>query len=247
MSVAAQKREHIFLTAAWLDLVMLNYQVDPELLWEHVPEGTQLDTFAGKTYISLVGFRFCRTKLFAKLAVPFHGEFAEVNLRFYVRREVNAESRRGVVFIAEIVPRHAIAMTARIVYGENYVRLPMRYTVEQGGKVIAPEYAFRLDGNWCRLWARGEGQAALPRDGSGEQFITEHYWGYSRRRNATLEYHVEHPPWGVWSKSEGGFEGDASALYGAKLGEVIQQKPDSAFIADGSEVTVYKGKQTGGA
>ena len=246
MSVAAQKREHIFLTAAWLDLVVLNYEVDPELLWEHVPDGTELDTFDGKTYVSLVGFRFCRTKLFGKVAVPFHGEFAEVNLRFYVRREVDGELRRGVVFIAEVVPKRLIATTARLVYGENYVRLPMRYTVEQGARKMAVEYAFRLKRSWCRLWAEGQGQAVLPQQGSLEQFITEHYWGYSRRPNATLEYHVEHPPWGVWSKSEGGFEGDASALYGAKLGEVIQQKPDSAFIAGGSEVTIYKGKPTGG-
>lgn len=239
----AQPREHAFLTAQWLDLVLLNYQVDPELLWEHVPDGTELDTFDGKTYLSLVGFRFCRTKLFGKLAIPFHGEFAEVNLRFYVRREVEGELRRGVVFIAEIVPKRLIAATARFVYGENYVRRPMRYTVEQGGRRMAAEYSFQLRGYWCRFWAESESRAVLPCDGAFEQFITEHYWGYSRQRNATLEYQVQHPPWGVWSRSTGGFEGDAQALYGAELGKVLQRKPDSVFIADGSEVTVYRGRK----
>ena len=243
MSDTIQRRERVFLTAEWFDLVVLNYQVDPELLWEYVPEGTELDTFDGKTFVSLVGFRFCRTKVFGKVAVPFHGDFAEVNLRFYVRREVDGELRRGVVFVAEIVPRRLIAATARLAYGENYVRLPMRYIVEQGGRRMAVDYAFRLKGNWCHLWAESETRAVVPSEGSFERFITEHYWGYSRRGKETLEYQVEHPPWGVWPKSEGGFEGVAGALYGPEFGRAIHRKPDSAFIADGSQVTVYQGKR----
>src|ERR1700674_6071190 len=108
----------VFLSAEWRDLVMLNYQVDPSLLNEYVPAGTVLDSFGGRTYVSLVGFRFCHTKLFGSLSVPFHTDFDEVNLRFYVRRKEGNENRRGVVFIAEIVPKRAIAKTARLIYGE---------------------------------------------------------------------------------------------------------------------------------
>jgi len=243
MAGEAQRRERPFLTSQWLDLVMLNYEIEPELLWDHVPEGTELDSFHGKTYLSLVGFRFCRTKLFGKIAVPFHGEFAEVNLRFCVRREVQGELRRGVVFIAEIVPKRLIAATARFIYGENYFRLPMRYTVEQGGRRMAAEYSFQGKGNWCRFWAESESRAVLPCEGGFEQFITEHYWGYSRQGNATLEYQVAHAPWGVWPRAEGGFEGDATALYGAELAKVLRRKPDSVLIADGSEVAVYRGRR----
>src|SRR5712692_10177652 len=121
--------EQVFLSAEWRDLVMLNYQVDPHLLAKYVPSGTVLDSFRGKTYVSLVGFRFCRTKLFGSLAVPFHSDFEEVNLRFYVRRREGNENRRGVVFIAEIVPKRMVAATARLAYGENYIRLPMRHNV----------------------------------------------------------------------------------------------------------------------
>ena len=59
----------VFLSAEWRDLVMLNYEVDPRLLHKGTPTcGTSLDSFQGKTYVSLVGFRFCRTKF---LAIPF--------------------------------------------------------------------------------------------------------------------------------------------------------------------------------
>src|SRR5512141_1748910 len=100
-----------FLTAEWNNLLMLNYAVDASLLEPFVPAGTELDAFDGKTYLSLVGFEFNRTRVLG-FAVPFHQNFEEVNLRFYVRRG----SKRGVVFIRELVPRYAVAAIARWVF-----------------------------------------------------------------------------------------------------------------------------------
>lgn len=223
---------------------MLNYEIDPHLLANYVPSGTVLDTFLGKTYISLVGFRFCRTKLFGAVTVPFHSDFDEVNLRFYVRRQQGIESRRGVVFIAEIVPRWAVATVARVIYGENYVCLPMRHRVCSEGAKKAAEYQWQINDQWCKLTAQASLKPALPSEGSLEQFITEHYWGYSPQRGGgSLEYHVSHVPWQVWSSTATSFEGDAGSLYGLELGRALQQRPDSAFIADGSPVVVFKGRK----
>jgi uncharacterized protein YqjF (DUF2071 family) len=119
----------VFLSAEWRDLVMLNYEVEPSLLNRYVPPGTALDSFKGRTYVSLVGFRFCHTKLLGRFPVPFHVDFDEVNLRLYVRRKEGSDERRGVVFIAEVVPKRAIATTARLIYGENYTRLPMTHRI----------------------------------------------------------------------------------------------------------------------
>lgn len=238
------QRVQVFLSAEWRDLVMLNYEVDPDLLTRYVPSGTALDSFLGKTYVSLVGFRFCRTKLFGTMSVPFHSDFEEVNLRFYVRRQEGAESRRGVVFIAEIVPRQAIATVARVVYGENYVRLPMKHRVFMDGSQRTVEYQWHVNNRWCKLRAQASSVPALPKAESLEQFITEHYWGYSaQRRGGSLEYHVSHVPWQVWSSTTASFEGDADSLYGLDLGGVIQRPPDSAVIADGSPVIVFKGRK----
>ena len=74
-------RQSKFLTAEWSNVLMLNYAVDSTLLQQFVPRGTELDTFDGKTYLSLVGFEFNRTRMFG-LSVPFHQSFEEVNLRF---------------------------------------------------------------------------------------------------------------------------------------------------------------------
>jgi len=236
--------EQIFLSAEWRDLLMLNYEVDPACVQQYVPPGTELDSFDGKTYVSLVGFRFCRTKLFGNIPIPFHTEFEEINLRFYVRRRDGNELRRGVVFIAEIVPKHAIAYTARWLYGENYVRRHMAHRVFTNDSNMEAEYSWQSGNGWCKLQARASGTPSLPAKESLEQFITEHYWGYSRQQDGgTVEYHVSHDPWKVWTAASADFSGDTRDLYGDELSQVLTKAPASAFIADGSPVKVFKGSK----
>jgi uncharacterized protein len=236
--------KQVFLSAEWRDLVMLNYQVDAGLLSPYLPSSTSLDSFQGKTYVSLVGFRFCRTRLLGYLPVPFHTDFDEVNLRFYVRREVDGDIRRGVVFIAEVVPRRAIAAVARVVYDEKYKYARMKHCIEsaEASQSIRYEWQVKVSDRWCRLSAQTEGFPAVPQPGTLQAFIAEHYWGYSAQSDGRcLEYHVAHAPWQVWATRIAGFEGDASALYGRELGTILQRRPDSAFVADGSPVVVFKG------
>lgn len=222
---------------------MLNYEVDPACLQIYVPAGTELDSFDGKTYVSLVGFRFCHTKILGAFPIPFHTEFEEINLRFYVRYREGDEIRRGVVFIAEIVPKHAIALTARWFYGENYVQRPMAHRVLANHSNVEAEYSWRTGNEWRKLQARANGTPSLPSDGSLEQFITEHYWGYSRQPSgATVEYNVSHVPWKVWTATQAGFSGDTRDLYGEELSHLLRKNPTSAFIADGSPVKVSRGR-----
>ena len=236
--------EKLFLSAEWRDLVMLNHEADPAHLQKYVLPGTELDSFHGKTYVSLVGFRFCRTKLFGAIPIPFHTDFEEINLRFYVKRREGDEIRRSVVFIAEIVPKRAIAYTARWIYGENYVRRPMAHRVIAEESKMDAEYSWRSGNQWCKLTARASGAPSLPAQGSLEQFITEHYWGYSRQPDGgTVEYHVSHAPWKVWTAAHAEFTGDTRDLYGDELSQLLTKPPASAFIADGSLVEVMCGSK----
>jgi uncharacterized protein YqjF (DUF2071 family) len=236
--------KRVFLSAEWRDLVMLNYEVEPSLLNPYVPPGTTLDSFQGRTYVSLVGFRFRHTKLLGCFPVPFHVDFDEVNLRFYVHRKKGVDDRRGVVFIAEVVPRRAIATTARLVYGENYKYFPMRHRIEAEKSNVRAEYQWQIGDHWCTLSAQTVGVPTQPQEGSLEQFITEHYWGYSAlRTGGCVEYHVSHVPWQVWATTKAGFEGEAGTLYGCELAIVLQRPPDCAFVADGSPVVVFRGNR----
>jgi hypothetical protein len=233
------ERQNRFLTAEWNNLLMLNYAVDASLLKRFVPAGTELDAFEGKTYISLVGFEFNRTRVLG-FAVPFHQAFEEVNLRFYVKRE----SKRGVVFIGELVPKYAVAAIARFAFNENYSCVPMSHRIETsaGGDVSEAEYAWGSGPDRCVMRIETEGASFLPPDGSLSQFITEHYWGYAKQSDGgCLEYEVQHPRWYVWAAKRAGFSGSAARLYGAELGQALMRNPDSAFLAKGSPVTVFKG------
>jgi len=232
-----------FLTASWVHLVMLNYPVEPSLLEEFVPPGTELDAFAGKTFVSMVGFQFLDTRVLG-VPVPFHRNFDEVNLRFYVRRVASEGTRRGVVFVKEIVPRAAVAWLARRLYGERYVALPMAHQ-DEVGHVAEPRvaYGWQYRGRPNRLAVRVAGSPYLPADGSEESFITEHYWGYVRQRSgATLEYQVEHPRWRVWRAAEAELDCDVAGLYGGAFSPFLSVPPNSAFLAEGSAVTVRRGR-----
>jgi uncharacterized protein len=235
--------ERTFLTAEWRNLVMLNYEVEPALLSNFIPAGTELDHWNGKAFVSLVGFRFLNTKV-CGIPIPFHRNFEEVNLRFYVRRIVGDEIRRGVVFIKEIVPRWAIAAVARSVYNERYVALPMNHQVNLSESGTFVEYGWRSSVGWSRINIRAEGSPELPGEGSQGQFLTEHFWGYSAQTDGTtVEYRVAHPRWRVWSGLGAKFEGDVKELYGRKLAAILADMPLSAFLAEGSEVTVLRGQK----
>src|SRR6266576_317409 len=194
---------------------MLNYEVDEGLVLPFVPAGTEIDRWNGKIFISLVGFRFLKTRIFG-VPVPFHVNFDEVNLRFYVRRHESDGIRRGVVFIKEIVPRRAIAWVARTLYNENYVALPMAHEIgADGGSELAIAYRWETMSGWHAIRLEARGTAELADEGSQEQFITEHYWGYAAQPDGgCMEYRVTHPAWKVWSARSADFEGDAEGLYG---------------------------------
>ena len=234
----------MFLSAEWRDLVMLNYEIDAGLVQKFVPEGTQLDHWQDRVFLSLVGFRFLKTK-FLGISVPFHRNFEEVNLRFYVRRAEGQEIRRGVVFIREIVPRWAIARAARAFYNENYVALPMSNRIDRARTTeLSAEYSWKFQRRWNRMHLAMKGEPTLPEPGSQEQFIAEHYWGYAAQPDGgCVEYRVDHPAWRVWAAQEATFEGDVKDLYGTEFAAELGKKPASAFLAEGSEVVVYRGRR----
>ena len=233
-----------FLKARWVQLAMLNYAVDPAILADLVPAGTQLDFWEGKTFVSVVGFRFQKARLFG-LPIPFHQNFEEVNLRFYVLRHTDEGVRRGVVFIKEIVPRTAVAWVASTLYNENFLVAAMRHQVS-GFDSSDPSvlYEWQTDRRWNRLAVRGSGLAALPDESSEEAYVVEHYWAYSRQRNgSTFEYKVEHRPWRVWHAAESSLDCDVESLYGADFVHHLAGPPTSALLADGSEVAVLGGRR----
>jgi uncharacterized protein len=239
-----------FLTAAWRYLAMLNYEVPGALLRPLVPFGTEFDTWNGLTLASIVGFRFLNSRLLG-VPVPGHRDFDEVNLRFYVRRRDETGAwRRGVVFVRELVPRPLVALVARRVYNEPYAAVPMRHELDLGGAEHGisgnAAYSWCVAGRWHRLEVRTRGVPQIPDPNSEAAFIAEHYWGYTAQPDGgSKEYRVAHPPWRVWNAFGARLDCDVRAVYGRGFAECLSARPRSAFLAEGSEVVVYRGRRVG--
>ena len=243
MAVDSSQSHRPFLTAEWRYLSMLNFRVDPDVLRPYVPAGTELDIWQGDTLVSVVGFRFLDTRVLG-WPIPGHRHFDEVNLRFYVRRLVNGEVRRAVTFIREVVPRRAIALIARLAYNEPYITCRMRSAAPDVPAAADPgrvSYWWRHRGRWNAIHVRAIRSPCALEAGSQAEFITEHYWGYTAQRDGgTVEYEVRHPSWRVWEVADAGLECDIAAMYGDRFVEALSAAPHSAFLAEGSPVTVCR-------
>jgi uncharacterized protein YqjF (DUF2071 family) len=227
-----------FLTAEWRDLIMANYEVDPSLLDGHIPAGTELDLYEGRCFVSVVGFMFVDTRVLG-FPIPFHINFEEINLRFYVRRTVQGEVRQAVTFLKEIVPLPAVSLVARFAYGEPYETWKMSHS-RSCGRV---EYEWSKNGIQNRLAVNIGDELGVPRAESIEHFIVEHYWGYTRRSDSrTDEYLVEHPPWELLEACDVEIKVDFGRTYGDKFAFLTGSKPYSVLFTRGSEIVIYQGK-----
>lgn len=220
---------------------MANYAIDPAVLQPLLPCGTELDTYNNTHYVSLVGFLFANTKVLG-LSFPFHRSFEEVNLRFYVRYNEKGEWKRGVVFIKEIVPRHAITFVANTLYGENYATHRMKHEWKVRPESFEVSYEWKIKNEWNYLKAVAEKNSSPLLQGSEEEFITEHYWGYTFiHQSCAGTYRVAHPRWAVHKVKRFDIHCNAATLYGLQFAEALAQKPVSVFLAEGSPIAVMKG------
>ena len=231
----------VFLSAAWRNLIMANYVVDASLLKRFLPCRTELDTFNGEHYISLVAFLFQNVKL-RSIAFPFHTNFEEVNLRFYVRYKENNVWKRGVVFMKEIVPRRMISFIANTLYGENYSTHKMKHEWKETKNEFLINYEWKTGREWNHISCIAEKEAETISANTAEEFITEHYWGYTFiSKSCTGIYEVIHPKWRIYKVKSYDIVCNAKKLYGEEFEQTLHQTPQSVFLADGSEIKVMKG------
>jgi len=230
--------QSVFLTAELHHLLMVSYVAEPEILAPLVPKGTELDDWNGKNLLSLVALSFGTIRL-KGIPIPLYRDFAEINLRLYVRAKAPEGWRRGVVFVREVVPRRAIAFVARWLYNENFVTCPTRSRLDHdpGSGRYSALYSWQHREEWLTVGAEYAGEPAGPGTASAEEFIVEHYWGYATRRDgSTVAYRIAHPPWRVWPATGFSAEGDFAGFYGAQFGAAFAGQPSSVLVAEGSPV-----------
>lgn len=235
-------RKRRFLSARWEYLAMFNYEIDPQILQEHLPPYTEPDLYHGKALVSIVGFLFndCRV-----LGIPWPGfrNFEEVNLRYYIKHFNGRKWERGVGFISEIVPSGIVAGIANTFYNEHYSKALMKHSITKTTDTVEATFTWKRKNeawNYMRVTANNSLQEIIP--GSEEEFILEHYVGYNKLNNdTTIAYHVKHPRWQVYEVTDAKLICNAEKLYGKSFAHFINGcEPHSVFLAKGSDVTVSK-------
>jgi len=227
-----------FINAEWRKLAIANYVIDPEILRKYVPAGTEIDLWKDKCYVSLIGFMFLNTKLLG-IKIPFHTNFEEVNLRFYVKRWENNTWKRGVVFIKEIVPKPALTFIANTIYKEHYETLPMMHNWEENNLNRTVSYLWKKNEIWHSFMVQATLDSSEIKSYSETEFITEHYWGYAKVTDSkTNEYEVTHPKWKQYLVTHSEIDVDFGAVYGTDFEFMNSMKPISVMLIEGSEITV---------
>ena len=227
-----------FLSARWENLIMANYSVHPDVLNPYLPKGVELDFYNDMVYVSLVGFMFKQTSLF-KIPIPFLGTFEEINLRFYVKRIEGISEKRGVVFINETVPYKSVAWLANKLYKEHYISIPTKNSTDIGNSGKKIRYEWKINKTWNHLAVHAAPENEKMIAGSIEEFIFEHYYGYTKINDlVSQEYKVNHPRWLVNKVIDYSIDCDFTAMYGSDFSFLHNQQPDSVIMAEGSPVSV---------
>lgn len=227
-----------FMKAEWNDLLFINYEINPAVLEKYIPKGTEIDLWKGKCYISLIGFMFENVNVMG-MKIPYHVNFEEVNLRFYVRRLEDGIWKRGVVFVKEIVPKHAITFVANTLYNEQYQTLPMRHERTIIDNQLNFKYEWKKNNSWNSIAVQTDNEL-LPIDEHSEaEFVSEHYYGYSiSPRKKTVEYEVKHPRWQQYRVIDYSINVDFKTVYGDEFSFLQTLKPTSCFVAKGSKISI---------
>lgn len=233
----------VFLEAEWRKLLIINYEVEPEILLPYLPAHTELDYYNGKCLVSIVGFMFLNTRI-KGIKIFYHINFEEVNLRFYNTYKTSEGKNRGTTFIKEIVSKPAITFVANSLYNEKYVTLPMGNTVIERANELEVEYRWRYNKKINSISCKAEKKLNPMAQNSIEEFITEHYWGYTKLSlTTTSEYGVEHPRWETYNVSDYKIDIDFEGLYGASFANLKHKNPHSVMLAEGSEILIRGGRK----
>ena len=227
-----------FLNARWENLIMANYEISPSVLQPFLPKGVEIDTFQGKAYVSLVGFLFKNTRLF-KIPIPLLGTFEEINLRFYVVRKQGNEIKRGVVFINETIPYQPVAWVANWLYNEHYISIPTKHSWKITDATKEIGYQWKVGQQWNKMQVNAASNLETMPSGSIEEYIFEHYYGYTRIDDHTSqEYRVNHPRWQTNQVQDYEIVCDFGKMYGSAFALLNHQQPANVIMAEGSEVSV---------
>ena len=100
-------------------------------------------------------------------------------------------------------------------------------------------YQWKVNNHWNSIAVETEKNPSPIEYDSEAEFITEHYFGYTKiNENETFEYQVTHPRWQQYKVIKNTSIIDFEGVYGKEFAFIKDLKPTSVFLAVGSAITI---------
>ena len=232
--------------ARFTELVALNFAIDPAILKPRVPKGLELDYYKNETYVSLVAMMLRNVRVYG-LPVRIAKRVGEFNLRFYVRRQVGENQYlKGSCFLKDYISSRITAWTLSKLFKAEFFRKNMKFNLEgfdTKNEHVSPsvDYQWEMEKDrWNQIRVKARERVARTGPETKVGFILNHSNIYSRRDRMTLEYPVVRPGWTIWNAGHANFTCDVQQLFGPEFVKPLARRPASVFLANGSEVVVYR-------
>ena len=109
--------------------------------------------------------------------------------------------------------------------------------------ILKVGYQWKYEGSWNTLNVDADAKPIRLEPGSKEEFITEHFWGYTAIGPAHCgEYEVAHPRWDIHPVHSHSIDCNFGGLYGQAFAGLKDLTPASVFLAEGSPIKVFSKK-----
>jgi uncharacterized protein YqjF (DUF2071 family) len=177
----------------WGKLLFLHWTVRQEVIRPLVPDSLQLDSFEGKTWVSMSPFTMWGIRPVCFPVLPLVSRSHELNVRTYVHRD----GVPGVWFLSLDANNPLAVWGARMTFHLPYFRAGMR--LEQNGDAIhfqSRRKGRSTEAEFNAAWDLG---AALPEAqlGSLDFFLVERYCLYAQYRDRLYRARIYHLPWAL--------------------------------------------------
>ena len=177
------------MTQRWTNLAYVHWRYEPSVIQALLPEGLEVDTFDGSAWVGLIPFSMRDVGVPKLPPVPYFGDFPEVNVRTYVKRN----GVPGVWFFSLDVNRLAPALVARTTYLLPYCW--GKASNELDGEVLSTLVRRRWP-NIASTNIRVRVGDAISEPTELENFLTARWGLYSRGIGKSLMYApVDHETW----------------------------------------------------
>ena len=101
------------------------------------------------------------------------------------------------------------------------------------------EYQWKINKSWNSISIEASAAKAEMQTNSFEEFIFEHYYGYTKINNfKTEEYKINHPRWNTNKINNYKISCDFDKMYGSDFSILNGIEPHSIFLAEGSPVSI---------